>query len=52
MSRYISKSILLLALSVVACCVIYPLILWAVGQTVFPSQANGSMVKGPDGTIV
>jgi len=52
MSKYISKSILLLALAVVICCIIYPLALLAVGQTVFPFQANGSMVKGPDGAIV
>jgi K+-transporting ATPase ATPase C chain len=29
---------------------VYPLALWVVGQTVFPFQANGSIVKGPDGT--
>ncbi len=52
MSKYISKSILLLALAVVICCIIYPLALLAVGQAVFPFQANGSMVKGPDGAIV
>ena len=52
MLKYISKSILLMALSVVICCILYPLVLWAVGQTVFPFEANGSMVKGPDGAIV
>ena len=25
------------------CCGIYPLVVWAIGQTVFPFQANGSM---------
>lgn len=52
MSKYISKSLLLLGISVVLVCVVYPLVVWAVGQTVFPFQANGSMVKGPDGTVV
>jgi K+-transporting ATPase ATPase C chain len=52
MSRYISKSVLLLIFSVVICCGIYPLLLWVVGQTVFPFQANGSMLAGPDGKIV
>ncbi len=52
MSKYISKSILLLALAVVICCILYPLALWAIGQAVFPFQANGSLVKGPDGAIV
>src|SRR6266436_4007911 len=52
MSRYISKSVLLLTFSVVICCGIYPLLLWVVGQTIFPFQANGSMLTGPDGKIV
>jgi K+-transporting ATPase ATPase C chain len=52
MLKYISKSILLLASAVLICCVIYPLALWAVGQTLFPFQANGSLLKGPDGAVV
>jgi K+-transporting ATPase ATPase C chain len=52
MGRYFSKSILLLLFSVVVCCVLYPLVLWAIGQTVLPFQANGSLLKGPDGAIV
>jgi K+-transporting ATPase ATPase C chain len=49
MSKYLSKSVLLLALSVGICCVLYPLTLLAAGQLVFPFQANGSILKGPDG---
>ena len=52
MSKYISKSILLLASAVLICCVIYPLVLWALGQTLFPFQSNGSLLKGPDGKVV
>jgi potassium-transporting ATPase KdpC subunit len=52
MFRYLSKSIVLLIFSVVLCCVIYPCLVWAIGQVFFPFQANGSLVKGPDGTIV
>lgn len=52
MFRIFSKSILLLLFSVVICCILYPLVLWAIGQTVFPFQANGSLLKGPDGTVV
>jgi len=37
---------------VVAACGIYPLTLWAIGQTVFPFQANGSILFGPDGKPV
>ena len=52
MFKIISKSLWLLLFSVVICCVIYPLILLAIGQTVFPFQANGSIVNGPDGKPV
>jgi potassium-transporting ATPase KdpC subunit len=52
MLKYLSKSILLLALAVLICCCVYPLAVWAVGQTIFPFQANGSMLKGPDGKVV
>jgi len=52
MRNYISKSLWLLGSSVVICCLIYPLAVWAVGQTFFPFTANGSMVTGPDGKLV
>ena len=52
MSKHVSKSLWLLSLSVVMCCLIYPLAVWAIGQTVFPFSANGSMVAGPDGKPV
>lgn len=52
MWRYISKSILLLVVLVSICCIFYPLGLWLVGQTVFPFQANGSLLLGPDGKPV
>src|SRR5262249_17209207 len=52
MTRHISKSFLLLTLSVFLCCLVYPLVLWAIGQTIFPFQANGSLLHGPDGTVV
>jgi len=52
MARNISKSILLLLFTVVLCCGIYPLAVWAIGQTLFPFQANGSLLAGPDGAPV
>jgi K+-transporting ATPase ATPase C chain len=52
MKKSISKSLLLLLFGVLITCVVYPLALWAVGQAVFPFQANGSIVKGQDGTPV
>ena len=52
MFRYITKSILLLFVLVFICCVVYPLVLWGIGQTIFPFQANGSILNGPDGKPV
>ena len=46
---YFSKSFLLLAFSVVTCCIIYPLALWTAGQVFFPFQANGSLILNSDG---
>jgi K+-transporting ATPase ATPase C chain len=51
MWKIFSRSILLAAVSVVICCVLYPMALWAVGQTILPFQANGSLLKGPDGAV-
>jgi K+-transporting ATPase ATPase C chain len=37
---------------VVICGVIYPGVIWVIGQTLFSFQANGSIVNGPDGAPV
>ena len=47
MFRNLSKSIWLLLFSVGICCVIYPVVLWLIGQIFFPFQANGSILRGP-----
>ena len=52
MLQYLSKSIFLLLFAVAICCGVYPLALWVIGQTVFPFQANGSLLRGPDGAVV
>jgi potassium-transporting ATPase KdpC subunit len=52
MSRYISKSVSLLTLSLVICCGLYLLSPRVIGQPRFPFQANGSMLIGPDSNIV
>src|SRR5215467_6236339 len=50
--RYVSKSLVLLTFAVAVCCGVYPLVLWTIGQTFFREQANGSIVRGPDGSVV
>ena len=52
MLRHVSKSLWLLGLSLVLLCGLYPGVLWLVGQTVFPFQANGSLLRGPEGGVV
>jgi K+-transporting ATPase ATPase C chain len=52
MFRYLSNSLLLLGLTIIICCGLYPLTVWAIGKVFFPFQANGSLLKGPDGSIV
>ncbi|HXX33965.1 MAG TPA: potassium-transporting ATPase subunit C [Thermodesulfobacteriota bacterium] len=51
MWRYLLKSIFLLLVLVVICCVVYPLGLWVIGQAAFPFQANGSLLRDPAGKI-
>lgn len=52
MLRHLSKSLWLLCSVVVLVCGVYPAVLWIIGQTAFPFQANGSMMGGPDGKLV
>jgi potassium-transporting ATPase KdpC subunit len=52
MKNHIVKSLWLLSATIVICCLIYPLAVWAIVQTLFPFTANGSMVTGPDGKMV
>src|ERR1700675_4339136 len=52
MLRLLLNSILLLVLTIIICCGIYPLTVWAIGKAFFPFQADGSLLKGPDGSIV
>ncbi len=52
MLRYLTKSALLIGISVVVVCGVYPGILWLIGQTLFPFQANGSIVRSDDGKVI
>lgn len=50
--KTIAKSIYLLSMTVAVCCVAYPATIWVIGHVFFPFQANGSMLTGPDGSLV
>src|ERR1700690_3807757 len=52
MLRYLYKSVLLLFFLIMIVCIIYPLALWMIGRTVFPFQANGSMLSDRDGNPI
>ena len=52
MLRYLTKSALLIGITVVIVCGVYPGVLWVIGQTLFPFQANGSIVRGDDGKVI
>lgn len=52
MLRYFAKSALLIGIGVVIFCGVYPGVLWVIGQTLFPFQANGSIVHGADGKVI
>jgi potassium-transporting ATPase KdpC subunit len=50
MKAHLRANLVLLGLTVAGCAVLYPLAVLTVGQTLFPTNANGSLVTGPDGT--
>jgi|HubBroStandDraft_1064217.scaffolds.fasta_scaffold267849_2 K+-transporting ATPase ATPase C chain len=36
----------------ILCCGVYPVIVWGLGQAIFPRQANGSLLKDASGNII
>src|SRR5690349_452278 len=52
MTQHLRASLWLLLFSVVICCVLYPLVLWGIGQTVFHDQSEGSLVFDKNGAAV
>jgi K+-transporting ATPase ATPase C chain len=45
MHKHLRANLWLLALTSLVCCVLYPPILWVVGQTAFRAQAEGSLIE-------
>jgi potassium-transporting ATPase KdpC subunit len=50
--KHLRPAILLTAFFVIVTGLIFPGFLWAVGQTVFPGQANGSLIRDASGHLV
>jgi K+-transporting ATPase ATPase C chain len=51
MRDHLRANLWLLGLTLGICCVLYPLVLWLVGQTAFPTAARGSLITDPDGKV-
>ena len=52
MSAHIRANLWLLVLSIVLCCVLYPLILLVIGQTMFHDKAQGSLLTDANGNVI
>jgi K+-transporting ATPase ATPase C chain len=50
--QHLRANLWLLVLTLLACSLLYPLVLWGIGQTVFPDQANGSIITDNTGRPV
>ena len=52
MLSHLRSNLLLLVLTVALCCVVYPVILLVIGQTVFRDKAQGSLILDKDGKAI
>jgi K+-transporting ATPase ATPase C chain len=52
MIRVTSQALSACVVTFVLCSVVYPAVVWGVGQALFPRQAAGSLIYGPDGSTV
>lgn len=50
--KALRANLILFVGSVVLCCILYPAVLWAFGQTLFPTAANGGLTTRADGTAI
>jgi K+-transporting ATPase ATPase C chain len=48
----IKTSIIATIVLAVVCSGLYPVVIWALGQVIFPFQANGSLIEAKDGIVV
>jgi potassium-transporting ATPase KdpC subunit len=50
--KQLRPALVLTAFFVVVTGLVFPGVIWAIGQTVFPSQANGSLIRDAQGNLV
>jgi K+-transporting ATPase ATPase C chain len=50
--KHLRPALVLTAFFVVLTGLIFPGVIWAIGQTVFPSQSNGSFVRDAQGKVI
>lgn len=50
--KILRPAISLLLVFVVLTGFVFPMTIWAVSQAIFPNQANGSLIKNPDGKAI
>jgi K+-transporting ATPase ATPase C chain len=51
MIAHLRATLWLFASTLLVCCVLYPLALWAIGQGLFPKSADGSLVVDDNGKV-
>lgn len=52
MLRQLRPALVLLVLFTVLCGMLYPMLVTGIGQALFPDQAEGSLIRRADGTII
>lgn len=52
MLAHLRSNLLLLVLTIVLCCIAYPVVLLAIGKTVFHDKAEGSLIQDKNGTPI
>jgi K+-transporting ATPase ATPase C chain len=50
--RHVTTSIIYTVVTVLALGVIYPVVIWGLGTLLFRHQAGGSLIAGPNGTVI
>jgi K+-transporting ATPase ATPase C chain len=49
---HLRANLVVVGLTLLICCVLYPAVLWGVGQIACPATAEGSLIAGPNGQPV